>query len=157
MGITDPLLNIERTLCAPPTLKNKRGKNPITFSGQTPHHCKTAAMKKHPYGPSTQTPLEAQIAAWCTQPGCAGASVRYVCQHCPLEMKETRKQRIFSDKGWWPAFSSEESKWDHHGFVFSEFFLEKQTQLLSYPNSMQWCVEENLSPPYSTWAYHRSQ
>lgn len=43
------------------------------------------------------------------------------------------------------------------GFVFSEFFLEKQPQPLSYPHSMQWCLEENLSPPYPTCAYYRSQ
>lgn len=55
------------------------------------------------------------------------------------------------------SFSSEESKWDHCGFVFSEFFLEKQMQLQSYPNSMQWCLGENLSPPYPTCAHYRSQ
>ena len=61
-------------------------------------------MKKHSDGPGTHTPLEAWIAASCTQPGWADESVRYVWKHCPLEMKETRKQQIFSDKGWWPAF-----------------------------------------------------
>lgn len=34
----------------------------------------------------------------------ADESVRYVWKHCPLEMKETRKQQIFRDKGWRPAF-----------------------------------------------------
>lgn len=58
-------------------------------------------MKRHSDGPGTQ---EAGIAAWCTQPGWADESVRYVWKHCPLEMKETRKQQIFHDRCWRPAF-----------------------------------------------------
>lgn len=57
------------------------------------------------------TPLEAWIAAWCTQPGWADESVRYVWKHRPLEMKETRKQQIFSNKGWWPAFLLKTANW----------------------------------------------
>lgn len=67
-------------------------------------------------------------------------------------MKETQWNRSSVTK-------AEDSKWNHCGFVFSEFFLEKQTQLLSYPNSMKWCLGENLSPPCvsPTCAHHRSQ
>lgn len=47
------------------------------------------------------------------------------------------------------SFSSEDSKPDSCGFVFPEFFLEKQTQFLSYPNSTQWRVKKPLlhTPP----------
>lgn len=54
------------------------------------------------------------------------------------------------------SFSSEDSRPDSCGFVFPEFFLEKLTQLLSYPNSTQRRVEEIPSPPYPTCTYHRS-
>lgn len=87
---------------------------------------------------------------WSTQMALASRVLQKL-QWKRLSETDLQWQRLMTSS------SSKESKWDHCGFVFSEFFLEKEMQLQSYPNSMQWCLGENLSPPYPICAHHRSE